>query len=111
MSKIIINTKRFGNKFNAENPVDKDVEITLYRTIVAILDKASMSEVLSVQIIIQNTNSLMAVVEIKSSSDFADKYSLHDQGFESYQKRIELLGGHILMQKLRDGKVILTIKF
>gem|GEM_PF-6371035 len=53
----------------------------------------------------------MAVVEIKSSSDFADKYSLHDQGFESYQKRIELLGGHMLMQKLRDGKVILTIKF
>jgi len=99
----------FNCQLNGE--LDKDIEITLYRTIVAVLVKASMPKVSKVIIHINNTAALSAVVEISCHKGEADKCTIGNQGLTTYQKRIELLGGQLLMQKLRDEKLMITIKF
>jgi len=91
--------------------LDKDIEITLYRTIVAVLDKASNPKVSKVIIYINNKAALSAVVEISCHKGEAEKCTIDNQGFTPYRKRIELLGGHMNMQKLRDEKLMITIEF
>lgn len=91
--------------------LDKDVEITIYRTIVAILDKVNREKVVSVNISIVDYPMVLSRVEIKCNSGCQDEFSLENRGFESYQKRIELLGGQMRTQKLRGNKVIISIRF
>jgi len=94
-----------------DGALDKDIEITLYRTIVAVLDKASVPRVPKVIIHINNKDNLSVVVEISCHKGEAEKCTIENQGFTPYKKRIELLGGHMLMQKLPDEKLKITIKF
>lgn len=105
-----------GNRYiefncNLKNVLEKDVEITIYRTIVALLDKVSRERVVSVNIKISDQPILAVVIEIRCNSGCIDLFSLKYIGFESYQKRIELLGGQMRTQKLRDNKVVLSIRF
>ena len=99
-------------KCKIEIPIEKDIEITLYRTIVALIDKFRTNEVTSVFISIENheNRSLYSLIQVKCSEDKIASCSIETLVLESNVKRIELLGGQINVQKYKE-EIKLMIQF
>jgi len=91
--------------------VEKDFEIIIYRTIVAILDKAQKDQVEMVSINTTSDPQIYIVVDVKYQSNYYDDFSIKNSSFEDYQKRIELLGGVLRIQKLDRNSLRITILF
>ena len=95
-----------------EKTIDKDIEISLYRIIVALIDKFRIHHVNSILVSIngKSAGSLLVVVQVKSSEENIKACSIESLGFDSNKKRIELLGGQFKLQKILDV-LKLVIKF
>ena len=83
-------------------PVDKDSEITLYRTIIAAMAKFRNNDIISIVIFVSSGENacLIATIDVKSTKEYLDACSFQNLGFESNKKRIESLGGYFRLQKL-----------
>lgn len=99
-------------KCKIENPIDKDIEISLYRVIVALIDKVRENNVDSILISINNgTNRALTVkVEVRCNQEQVKTCSIESFGFESNKKRIEALGGSFRLQSLQNV-LKLIVKF
>tara|TARA_B110000971_G_C20032666_1_gene512212 strand:+ start:3123 stop:4220 length:1098 start_codon:yes stop_codon:yes gene_type:complete len=85
-------------------PVDKDSEITLYRTIIAAMAKFRNNDIISIVIFVSSGENacLIATIDVKSTKEYLDACSFQNLGFESNKKRIESLGGYFRLQKLNS---------
>ena len=91
--------------------VEKDFEIIIYRTIVAILDKVQKDQVEMVSINTTSNTQISVVVVVKYQSNYFEDFSFENSSFEDYQKRIEFLGGVLRIQKLDGNTEKITIHF
>lgn len=96
---------------NLNKDLEKEAEITLYRTLVAIINKVSLSESPNMKINLFDEGGFTALVEVQCDKSSSDKFTIETAGLLPYRKRVELYGGQLIFQKFRDEKVIITIKF
>jgi signal transduction histidine kinase len=112
-------TSKFDIEFktNVEHiQIDKEIEITIYRTIVAIIENAKTSSATKdISIKINDNKSYFEVkIEIPGSFKFISEINI-DQGGTDYipfQKRIEFHGGQMLIvQDTKPKQTNIIIKF
>jgi PAS domain S-box-containing protein len=92
--------------------IEKDIEITLYRIIVSLIDKVSVNIVNSIIISISNNENqgLNVAVSVKCCAGNINVCSLESFDFDHNRKRIEILGGYFRLQR-QKGSLKLKIKF
>jgi Amt family ammonium transporter len=92
--------------------IEKDIEITLYRIIVSLIDKVSVNIVNSIVISISSSDSqgLIVAVNVKCCSENIDACLLESFDFDHHKKRIEILGGYFRLLR-QKGSLNLKIKF
>lgn len=95
-----------------EKNIDKDIEISLYRIIVALIDKFRNHHINRILVSIhgKSSGSLLVEVQLKCDEVNLKACTIESLGFESNKKRVELLGGQFKLQKLLDV-LKLVIKF
>ena len=97
---------------NIDLQIGKDIEITLYRIIVGVINKVNENEVNSIVISISNTPSygLVVSVAVKCCKENVNACSIGELDFTIDKKRIEILGGYYRLQK-QLGSLKMQIKF
>ena len=92
--------------------IEKDIEITLYRIIVSLIDKVSVNIVNSIVISISSSDSqdLIVAVNVKCCSENIDACLLESFDFDHHKKHIEILGGYFRLLR-QKGSLNLKIKF
>ncbi|MEZ7838457.1 MAG: two-component system sensor histidine kinase NreB [Flavobacteriales bacterium] len=113
----ISNIQKDGIRFiqfscTISSKIEKDIEITLYRVIVSLIDKVSVNIVNSIFISISSCDSqgLILAVNVKCCSENINACTLETIDFEDNRKRIESLGGHFRLLR-QKGSLKLKIKF
>ncbi len=88
--------------------IDKPLEITIYRTLVAIIDKTYILDTQKINIDIVSDKEVEIIVSIlhTKKSKFIKKMT-----FEGYQKRIELYGGIFRLDNTKSNELLINIKF
>ena len=77
-------------KCTMDSPVDKDSEITLYRTIIAAIEKFKKDTINSIIILVSSgeSTSLHATIDVMCCKEYLNAFSFKSLGFESNKKRI-----------------------
>jgi two-component system sensor histidine kinase NreB len=98
--------------YTISSKIKKDIEITLYRIIVSLIDKVSVNIVNSIFISISSSDSqdLIVAVNVKCCSENINACLLESFDFDHHKKHIEILGGYFRLLR-QKGSLNLKIKF
>lgn len=114
---FVTSIQKDGSRFiqldcDIKKVLEKDVEIILYRVIVALIDVVVIHDVTSIVVKISSTkDEVNTLVDIVCCPEFIKESSLESLGMISFKKRVELLSGNMFLHKLRGGKMKLNIRF
>ena len=113
----ISNIQKDGIRFiqfscTISSKIEKDIEITLYRIIVSLIDKVSVNIVNSIVVSISSSDSqgLIVAVNVKCCSENINACLLESFDFDHHKKHIEILGGYFRLLR-QKGSLNLKIKF
>lgn len=109
ISKLQLHNSRIIEfKCSIKSKIDKNIEITLYRAVVEVLEKA------------YNTSPFKIVVDLCSTPIFKTEINIYDSNnpskvkpvyFKEHSKRIELHGGVMTIDNINPKKIKVLIKF
>lgn len=98
-----------------DGKINKNIEITIYRALVAIIKNAmSSSDVKEIMVELNDHAGLLTKIELSGEPHFIDEGGIKKDYPEliGIQKRIELVGGRIVIDKdVKKGWTIISIKF
>lgn len=98
----------FMHQYTSKSKVSKNIEITIYRVLVSIIEKAIVSKVINeIELTLHDTPSIHSVIRIHSTPLF-NSNNVHP--LSSYlgfigqlNRRVELSGGHLLIEDSKDN--------